>query len=61
MMGNKINDESKRRVYTRTTDTWYLVLRLIPGGSLCGSKESTGLRSAGGWRRPLRSRKEECN
>ena len=46
-MENKTNDEkAKRRVHTRTSGTWYLVLRQIPGGTLCGSKESTGLRSA---------------
>ena len=40
-MENKTNDEkAKRRVHTRTTGTWYLVLRPIPGGALCGSKES---------------------
>ena len=58
-MEDKINDwrtksttKAKRRVHARTTDTWYLVLRLliIPGGTLCGFKKSTGLRSAGGAR-----------
>ena len=29
-MEDKINHESKRPVLTRTTGTWYLVLRLIP-------------------------------
>ena len=46
-MENKPNDEkAKRRVHTRTNGTWYLVLRPITGGTLCGSKESTGLCSA---------------
>ena len=46
-MENKTNDEkAKRRVQTRTNGTWYLVLRPIPGGALCGSKEGTGLCSA---------------
>ena len=31
---------------TRTNGTLYLVLRPIPGGTLHGSKESTGFRSA---------------
>ena len=48
-MENKTNDEkAKRRVHTCTNGTWYLVLRPIPGGTLCGSKESPGLRFAGG-------------
>ena len=48
-MENNINDESKKtstRTYYRYTR--YLALRLVPGDTLCGSKESTGLRSAGG-------------
>ena len=45
-MENQTNDEKeKRRVHTRTNGTWYLV-RPIPAGTLCDSKESTGLRSA---------------
>ena len=36
-MENKINDESKEKstLHTRTTGTWYLVLRIIPGVVLC--------------------------
>ena len=46
-MENKTNDEkAKKTVHTRTNGTWYLVLRPIPGGTLCGSKESTRLCSA---------------
>ena len=35
-MEDKINDENKKTsTHTRTTGTWCLVLRLIPGGTLC--------------------------
>ena len=77
-MENKISDESERRVHTRTTGTWYLVLRLIiPGGTLCDSiknAQDSAPRAADTaryararknatetYRRPLRSRKHECN
>ena len=38
--------KAKRRVHTRTHR--YLVLRIMPGGTLVCSKESAGLRSVGG-------------
>ena len=63
-MENKTNHEkAKIRVRTRAINngTWYLVLRPIPGGTRCGSKESTGLAPQGCWRRPLRSRKNATN
>ena len=36
----KSTTKAKRRLHACTTGFWYLVLRLIPGGALCGSRKA---------------------
>ena len=65
-MEDKINDESKKTsTHTQPTGTWYLVLRLIPGGTLCVLNKAQGSAPrAAGAARYARARKkatETCN
>ena len=59
--GEKIDEESIKTSTHAHNSTWYLVLRMISGGTIdYVLKKGWRSRSAGDGRRPLRSRKEEC-
>ena len=65
-MEDKLNDESKKTsTHARTTGTWYPVLRLIPGGTLCVLKKAQGSATraadAARYARARKNATETCN